>query len=226
MALSVVGVAAAIVLTPLLMPPPASDAAAFANLTVVVFTAAAVPVALFVWVFLGYSLVAFRSRQRPESYAPRVLAGPMTQIGWLLVTGMLTLFLVSWGLYGMFVQAADPPNTLIVDVTGQQWAWSYSYPQYHVKTSQLELPANRPVQFRVVSRDVLHGFSIVELGVRVDANPGEPVTAPAVTPNRTGTYQVRCIELCGLYHSLMSSTVRVVPQADFTAWIAQQGGHP
>jgi cytochrome c oxidase subunit II len=226
-ALSVVGVVAAILLTPLLMPPAASDAATFDKVTVVVFTAAAVPVALFVWVFLGYSLVVFRSRQRPESYAPRVLAGPLTQIGWLLTTGLLTLFLVVWGMVGLFQQqAADPPSPLIVDVTGQQWAWTFSYPQYNVKTSQLDLPLNRPVQFRVTSRDVLHGFSILELGVRIDANPGELVTTPTVTPNRTGTYTVRCIELCGLSHSLMASTVQVVPDSDFTAWIRQHGGHP
>ncbi len=224
-ALSVVGVAAAIVLTPLLMPPAASDAAAFDNLTVVVFTAAAVPVALFVWVFLGYSLVVFRSRERPDSYAPRVLAGPLTQIGWLLTTGALTLFLVVWGLVGIYVQATNPPSPLIVDVTGQQWAWTYSYPQYNVKSAELDLPLNRPVQFRVISRDVLHGFSILELGVRADANPGELVTTPAVTPTRSGTYTVRCIELCGLYHSLMSSTVHVVPEADFSTWIIQHGGH-
>jgi len=229
--LSLVGIAAAIVLTPLLMPTAASDAAAFDNLTVVVFTAAAVPVALFVWVFLGYSLIVFRSRGRPDSYAPRVLAGPLTQIGWLMTTAALTLFLVIWGLVGIYQQAADPPSRLIVDVTGQQWAWTFSYPQYDVKTTQLDLPLNRPVQFRVTSKDVLHGFAIQELGVRADANPGQVVTTPAVTPNRTGTYRtgtytVRCIELCGLYHALMSSTVHVVPESDFTAWIVQHGGHP
>jgi cytochrome c oxidase subunit II len=230
-ALSVVGVAAAIVLTPRLMPPAASDAADFDRLTVVVFTAAAVPVALFVWVFLGYSLVVFRSKERPESYAPRVLAGPLTQIGWLASTAALTLFLVVWGLVGIFKQSADPPGPLVVDVIGQQWAWTFAYPQYNVKSVQLELPVNRPVRFRVTSRDVLHGFSILELGVRADANPGEVVTTPAVTPvmigtYRTATYTVRCIELCGLYHALMSTPVQVVPEADFSVWIAQHGGQP
>ncbi len=230
-ALSLVGVAAAIVLTPLIMPPAASDAATFDRVTVIVFTAAAVPVALFVWVFLGYSLVVFRSRERPESYAPRVLAGPLTQIGWLLTTTALTLFLVVWGLVGIYQQPAAAQSPLIVDVMGQQWAWTFSYPQYNVKSAQLQLPLNRPVQFRVTSKDVLHGFAIQELGVRADANPGQVMTTPPVTPTRagayeTGTHTLRCVELCGLYHHLMSTTVRVVPEADFTAWIVQQGGRP
>lgn len=229
--LSVAGIAAAIFLTPLLMPAAASDAAALDKVTVIVFTAAAVPVALFVWVFLGYSLVVFRSRGRPDTYAPRVLAGPLAQIGWLVSTAALTLFLVVWGLVGIAVQSADPPSPLIVDVTGQQWAWTFAYPQYNVKSAQLALPVNRPVQFRVTSRDVLHGFSILELGVRADANPGEVVTTPAVTPThtetyRTATYSVRCIELCGIYHASMSTTVQILPDADFSAWIAQHGGQP
>lgn len=229
--LSVIGVVLAILLVPQLMPATASDAADFDRLTVVVFTAAAVPVALFVWVFLGYSLVVFRARQRPETYAPRVLAGRRAQIGWLTTTAALTLFLVGWGAVGIINQAADPPGPLVVDVIGQQWAWTFSYPQYNARAAQLELPVNRPVQFRVTSRDVLHGFSILELGVRIDANPGEVVTTPTVTPRMIGTYRtdsyaVRCIELCGLYHALMFTTVKVVPEADFSTWITQHGGHP
>ncbi|HSO93786.1 MAG TPA: cytochrome c oxidase subunit II, partial [Candidatus Dormibacteraeota bacterium] len=175
----------------------------------------------------GYSVVVFRTRQRPTAYAPRILATTRMQVGWLAVTGALTAFLLIWGFVGLFQQAADPPaQPLVVNVTGQQWAWTFSYPQYGVPASaQLALPVNRPVRFRVGARDVLHGFSVLELGVRIDANPGETVTTDAVTPNRIGTYQVRCIELCGLYHSLMSTSVQVVSNDAFATWVVQHGGH-
>jgi cytochrome c oxidase subunit II len=225
--LSILGVLAVVFLMPLLMPEAASDVAGFSRLTVIVFTAAAMPVALFVWVFLGYSVAVFRSSQRPDSYAPRILATPRMQAGWLAVTGALTAFLLIWGFIGLAQQAtAAPSSTLIVDVTGQQWAWSFSYPQYHVRSAQLNLAVNRPVQFRVASRDVLHGFSVLELGVRVDANPGEVVTSPVITPSRTGTFEVRCIELCGLNHSLMATQVRVLSPGAFSSWVVEQGGHP
>ena len=71
----------------------------------------------------------------------------------------------------------------------------------------IELPVNRPVVFEVTSKDVLHGFAIRALGVRVDANPGEVTTTPVVTPTRSGAYSVACVELCGLYHSYMWESV-------------------
>ncbi len=90
----------------------------------------------------------------------------------------------------------------------------------------LELPLGRPVEFRVTSDDVLHGFSIDELGVAMDANPGFWVGAPIVTPTRLGTMTARCVELCGLYHTYMWTQVNVVTQADFTAWVTANGGNP
>lgn len=84
---------------------------------------------------------------------------------------------------------------------------------------------NRPVQFLVTSEDVLHGFSIRALGVRVDANPGEVTTTPVITPTQIGSYMVNCVELCGLYHSYMWEAVNVVDDTTFNAWIVSQGGH-
>ena len=84
----------------------------------------------------------------------------------------------------------------------------------------------RPVQFRVTSDDVLHGFVIDGLGVAMDANPGIWVTAPTVTPNKLGNYATRCVELCGLYHTYMWSRVRVVSASNFASWVAANRGGP
>ncbi len=123
--------------------------------------------------------------------------------------------------------AAAASNTLVVRVTGQQWLWSFNYPQYDASSQSqvIELPVNRPVQFLVSSEDVLHGFSIRALGVRVDANPGEITTTPIMTPTKMGSYTVNCVELCGLYHSYMWEAVNVVHNTSFNAWIVSQGGH-
>jgi cytochrome c oxidase subunit 2 len=225
--LSVIGIVAVVFLLPLLLQNPASDAATFDNTTMVVFTALAVPVALFVWVFIGYSLLRFRVRGRPGDDGPPLRASAAVQIGWLSITGILCLFLVIWGLVGLYQETATPAdasNVLVVDVTGQQWKWTFSYPQYNVSSSTLELQVGRPVQFNVTSLDVLHGFAIQALGVRVDANPDENVTASEVTPNQTGTFDVRCVELCGLYHSLMNASAQVVPADQFRSWVSSQGG--
>lgn len=82
----------------------------------------------------------------------------------------------------------------------------------------LYLPVNRPVVFDVTSEDVVHSFWIVQMGIKVDANPGE-ITTASVTPDRLGTYTVKCAELCGIYHSYMVSPVQVVSDAAFQSWL-------
>lgn len=230
--LSVVGIVVVILLGPVVNPTSASASAGFANLTNVLFTAMAVPVGLFVWVFVGYSLVMFRERRKEGTPAvdledgPPLQAKPGQQVAWLAITGSLAVFLVGWGMFGFYKQTTDPPaRPLVVDVTGQQWTWTYSYPSLGVQSNMLELPVDRPVQFRVTSDDVLHGFDVDGLGVLMDGNPGWWATAPTVTPTRLGSYAVRCDELCGLYHAYMWSPVRVVSSSEFAAWVLASGGH-
>jgi cytochrome c oxidase subunit 2 len=231
--LSVVFVALTFVVVPLVEPTTASSAAGFASLTDLVFTALAVPVALFVWVFVFYSVVVFREKAPASGSAqdledgPPLEAKPRQQIWWLVITTALALVTVGWGMFGFYGQVANSAaNPLVVNVTGQEWTWTYDYPSLGVQSHVLELPLNRPVQFRVTSDDVLHGFAVDALGVAMDANPGEWVDAPIVTPTKTGNFEARCVELCGLYHSYMWSQVKVVSSSDFAAWVTANGGNP
>lgn len=224
--LSVLGILVVLLWMPDILPTTASDSMRFANLTLIVFTAVAIPVAMFVWVFLGYSMIVFRSKGQPTIDGPRLQPTMLTQIGWLGVTGALCLFLLVWGLLGLYEQTvAAPVKPLQVQVTGQQWTWTYRYPEYGITTHSLFLPENRAIRFQVTSTDVLHGFAIDELGVRLDANPGQVVTVPFTTPTRAGNYETRCVEFCGLYHSYMYSPVKVVSAGAFSTWVKQQGGH-
>jgi cytochrome c oxidase subunit 2 len=110
-----------------------------------------------------------------------------------------------------------------VQVIAQQWYFTYRYPDYGgVETTHLYLPLNHPVQLHVTSLDIIHSFWAYQLGVKADANPGVD-NIFHVTPQKTGSFQVRCAELCGLWHSNMTDAEgQVVSQADFDTWIAQQ----
>ncbi len=228
--LSVIGIVLVIVTTPYVLPPSATALGATDNFTMAMLTVLSVPVALFVFVFLGYSLFAFRSNGRPTEDALPLKPRPGLQIGWFGITGVLCLFLVIYGLFAFYQEtSAAAVNPLVVQVTGQQWMWTFSYPQYGATSAGaqiIELPVNRPVEFEVTSKDVLHGFAVRAFGVRVDANPGEITTTPQVTPSQIGTYAVQCVELCGLYHSYMWESVKVVDTSTFNSWIISQGGHP
>ncbi len=228
--LSVIGIAIWVIVAQFILPQAVSNFAGADNFTFSVLTVLSVPVGLFVWVFLGYSLIVFRSRGRPTEDGVALQPRASLQIGWLGITSLLCLFLVIWGMFAFYQEtaAASSSNTLVVNVTAQQWQWTFSYPQYGATSAGaevIELPVNRPVEFYVTSKDVLHGFSILALGVRVDANPGEVTTTPVVTPTQIGTYVVRCVEMCGLLHSDMWEAVNVVSADAFNSWIVSQGGH-
>ena len=101
---------------------------------------------------------------------------------------------------------------------GQQWAWTFRYPQFGgFETTQLALPVNQPVQFNVTSLDVIHSFWAYTLGVKADANPGVNNVA-YTTPTTVGDFQVRCAELCGIWHGSMYDTGEVMTDSNFMAW--------
>lgn len=110
-----------------------------------------------------------------------------------------------------------------INVTGNQWVWNFDYPNNKVRSNELYLPVDEPVIFSVTSKDVKHSFWIVQMGVKMDANPGY-TTEIAVTPSRIGTYDVRCAELCGLLHAYMQNQVHVVSRGDYDKWLKSQGG--
>lgn len=227
--LSVIGMVLVIVTSPFVLPVAASGLDATDNITMEMLTIVSVPVALFVFVFLIYCLTVFKVNGRPTEDAPVLKPRPGLQIGWMGITGVLCLFLLIWGLFGFYQDTtATAASPLVVQVTAQQWLWTFNYPNNGASSQGqvLELPVGRPVLFNVTSEDVLHGFAIQAFGIRVDANPGEMTSTPLVTPSRIGSYAVRCVELCGLYHSYMWSSVQVVSVNDFNTWIVSQGGHP
>jgi len=105
-----------------------------------------------------------------------------------------------------------------VDVTAQQFAWTFKYPQEKgLTTNILRLPIDRPARFTLRALDVIHSFWVPEFGQKQDAVPGI-TTKLTVTPNKIGTYPIICTELCGLGHAVMRSTVVVMSQADFDKW--------
>ena len=90
-----------------------------------------------------------------------------------------------------------------MNVTGQQFAWRFDYPDDgKVKSTRLVLPEDRPVEFRVNTDDVLHDFWVPEFRLKTDAVPGM-TTKIRLTPSRIGEYDVVCAELCGIGHSTM-----------------------
>jgi cytochrome c oxidase subunit II len=105
-----------------------------------------------------------------------------------------------------------------VKVYGAQFFWQFQYPN---KKSYpiLRLPVNRPVKLEITAEDVIHSFWVPEFGQKQDALPGQ-FNDLVITPDRLGSYDVICTELCGLGHSLMRSTALVMTPAAYASWYA------
>ena len=194
------------------------------------------PFTVFILVFLLYAIFAFRAAPGPELRDGPPIRGHMpSQIAWLVVTSAAVLFLAIFGTAELFASngsgggegpkpIAKPGGTVLpVQVIGQQWEFTFRYPTYGgVETPELVLPVDREIEFHVTSLDVIHSFWAYELGVKADANPGVDNVVYVHTKHPV-KLEIRCAELCGLWHGYMFDTAgRVVSQSDFASWIKQQ----
>ncbi|HJS97130.1 MAG TPA: cytochrome c oxidase subunit II [Solirubrobacteraceae bacterium] len=206
-----------------------------------VLMAISVPVAAAVLVYLVYALIVFRERE-PDVIVdgPPIRGNASIQLWWLVATTVIVLFLAGYGSIRLLADGsgggqgpspiatpaaskADPP--LQVQVIGQQWSFTYRYPSYGgVETQHLELPANTLVELHVTSLDVIHSFWAYQLGVKADANPGVDNIA-YVTTKGPLQFNIRCAELCGVWHGYMFDTGRVVDKSAFASWIHGEQAH-
>jgi cytochrome c oxidase subunit 2 len=218
---------------------PASTVMEDIQQTIFVFTLVSIPITAFVFAVLLYSLFGWKGKSGdapPNNDNPAIRTNTVAVITWTVSSSLLAAFLVVWGLIELADITADSYGTqsvtgqpraddaLIVNVTGQQWVWTFEYPQYDkVASDILYLPKDRPVLFNVTSVDVIHNFWAVELGVKIDANPGA-ITQTGVTPNKEGVFNVRCAELCGLHHAYMETEIRVLPSETFDTVMRETAG--
>jgi cytochrome c oxidase subunit 2 len=215
---------------------PPGDMASAANgqqFDIKVMSVMAAPVVAFVLIYFGYALVVWRQREGDEEDGPALHGHTRIQATWITATSVIVLFLFAFGTYelttaqGAGAGSGEGPSPiwkpngvkpLQVQVIGQQWRFTYRYPQFGgFETTALMLPKGQWVEFHVTSLDVIHSFWAYQLGVKADANPGVDNVA-FTKPTQTGQVTVRCAELCGLWHGAMFNYGHVVSPAAFASW--------
>lgn len=221
--LTIVGIAISLWAPAHWMPHAMSDNQKLSITTVVIFSVAAAPVAAGIYAAVLYALRNWTYRgDNPPAAGPKVRENATLVISWVSVSLVLTVFVLIWGLGALAVDnSSASTDPLVVNVTGQQWLWSFSYPGTNVSTPELYLPLNREVDFRITSKDVTHGFWVVNMGVQVDANPGT-ITTIHTTPNKLGTFDIRCEQFCGLNHAFMVTQGKVVTDQQFNSWLSSE----
>src|SRR6202140_126725 len=193
-----------------------------------VLVIASVPIFVLVVAVILYSVWQFRMKPGEElKDGPPIHGNTRLEVLWTAIPAALLLGLVSYSFVVLHNNEKKPPGPEVqINVTGQQFAWSYEYPASvtggaPLKSTQLYVPANESVYFNIRSVDVIHAFWVPAFRLQIDAVPGI-TTHWRATPDRLGSYPVVCNLLCGLGHSLMRSTIHVVPQTQFQSWLKSQ----
>ncbi|MBH8565955.1 cytochrome c oxidase subunit II [Nostoc sp. CENA67] len=117
-------------------------------------------------------------------------------------------------------KAGKPPE-LVVNVTGLQYAWIFTYPETGITTGELHLPIGREVLINMTANDVIHAFWVPEFRLKQDAIPGRQ-SEIRFTPKTAGDYALICAELCGPYHGAMRTQVVVETEEAFEKWTQEQ----
>ena len=125
------------------------------------------------------------------------------------------------------IKQVMPPADATVRVIGQQWAWSFQQPgpdgvldtADDIRTvGEMHVVVNTTYHFELLSRDVVHSFAIPAFRLKQDALPGRTISG-WFRPNRVGTYDIQCTQMCGIGHALMAGRIIVETPQDHAAWL-------
>jgi cytochrome c oxidase subunit 2 len=120
-------------------------------------------------------------------------------------------------------EEALPPEGPI-EVIARQWSWEFGYPS-GVRSTELHLPVNRQVEFRLISLDVLHGFYIPAFRLKQDLIPGSEITY-RLTPTREGRYRLRDSQFSGGYFASNQTDVVVESEQAYQSWLQTAARQP
>ena len=193
----------------------------------------ALPITLLVEIILVYAVLRFKDNDEPKP----TKENRRLEITWTVATAFILLF-VGVASYGVMAdpavtfgaggeEVAPEDDDVLVQAEAFQWGWTMTYPEQEITAPQGEngpnivVPEGQDLYIGVTSQDVIHGFHVPQLGLKMDAFPDQ-VQYIKTTPQETGTYQGYCSEYCGLAHSQMYFSVEVVDQDTYDQWLADQ----
>src|SRR6476646_4069264 len=173
-----------------------------------------------VMVMLFYALWKFKAKPGDESDGEPIHGNTRLEVAWTLIPPIIVLFGAGYSWSVLNDIEAKTKDSIKVQVFAQQYAWSFGYPgKGNVwSNDELHVPVNRQVEFKMHAQDVIHSFWVPEWRIKKDNVPGITTTA-IVTPDKVGTYQLVCTELCGFGHATMRAKVVVESEAKWEKWV-------
>ena len=200
---------------------------------------AALVVGIITWGLIVWCLVAYRRRKGTVGFPRQTSFNLPLEVFYLTIPlFMVVVFFYFTDRDQQAIDNRSQPADVVVDVRGKQWAWDFNYKKGDVVTGDvheagvqahltgndvdkeklptLYLPVNKSVDLELNSRDVIHSFWVPAFLQKRDMIPGK-TNYIRFTPTKEGTYDGKCAELCGEYHSEMLFRVKVVSESEFQA---------
>lgn len=180
-------------------------------------------VLLLVGITIVMVMFAVRYRRSRSRTTSQVEGNTPLEIVWTVLPTLLVTWMFFVGYEGFSIIRGVPADAMVVQVTGKQWSWAFSYPDAGVDAFELVVPVDKAVRLEMTapSNDVTHSFFIPDFRVKEDVIPGR-TTQLWFKADRTGTFDIFCAEFCGKDHSQMLSRMRVVPADEYARWISAQ----
>lgn len=196
-------------------------------------------ITLFVLALLIYVMVRFNQRANPTP--SRISHNTPLEVAWTVVPILILVVIAIPSFRLLYAQYDFPDPDLTIKATGNQWFWSYEYPDEGIlfdsimlEDDQLQpgqprllsvdnevvVPVNKTVHVLVTAADVIHSWGVPAFGVKVDGVPGR-VQGLWFRAEREGVFYGQCVELCGARHAFMPITVRVVGEQEYADWLTK-----
>jgi cytochrome c oxidase subunit 2 len=182
-------------------------------------------------VMLGYCVWKYRAKPGDESDGDPVHGNTKLEIAWTVIPTLIVIGGMAYSWIVLDDIEAKASDRMPLNVTAQQYKWSFEYPDAGVISNELHVPVDRQLELHLTALDVIHSFWVPEWRIKRDLVPagqgGDEIDNEAVvTPNEEGTFSLVCTELCGIGHSTMRATVVVESQQEFDKWVSEQEPAP
>ena len=200
-----------------------------------------VAISLFVLALLVWIVVRYNAKANPTP--ARFTHNTAVEIVWTLAPVLILMFIAIFSFRLLYAYHDMPKPDVTVKVTGNQWYWTYEYPEsggfsfdsIPLKEKEAEakgpglyrlavdnpmvVPVGATVQVLATGADVLHSFFVPAFGIQETTIPGR-INQTWFKPEREGIYYGQCNELCGVNHSFMPIEIDVVSRPKYLAWLA------
>ena len=170
-----------------------------------------------------YAVYKFRAAPDDEDDGSPIHGHTGLEVVWTAVPAVLVTAISVYSGVVLTQIEEIPDEHRIIQVTAQQFAWSFTYNEggTEITSGTLALPVDQPVELKLNARDVIHSFWVPEWRMKKDAVPGIE-TNVVVTPSKLGEFTVVCTELCGLGHATMRAQALVLTENGFRSWLREQ----